>query len=97
MIYAKINVPFKITMSANYTTGYKWYIDTDDRYIKYIGEQSSINNLNLNLNLIGSPSTVNFVFLPIKPINLTHIIMKYKRPWENTIAKINIEDVYIQN
>lgn len=78
IIYAIKYLPFYVMERANFTTGYKWEIETDKNYIKYIGENIHI----INPNLLGSSSIVNFMFLPIKSVDKTEIIMKYKRPWE---------------
>lgn len=89
-IRARLKEPFKISLEANPTTGYKWYADYDYYLLSLEGERYEKGPS----EAIGAGGTEVFTFIPAKP-GKTTVSMVYKRPWENIVADVKTFQVEI--
>ncbi len=75
---------FQIPLKANPTTGYKWTVSYDRKFLKLVGETYKRDNSGPKPR-VGAGGTTTFSFRPNK-IGETSIDFHYKRPWEKEVA-----------
>lgn len=89
-IRARLKEPFKISLEANPTTGYKWYADYD-YYLLSLENESYEKGPS---EAIGAGGMTVFTFIPTKS-GKTTISMVYRRPWENIVANVKTFQVEV--
>ncbi len=82
---------FKITQTANATTGYQWTVKFDHNLL----DLKSQTYLVANSKLIGAPGKTVWVFTakPLafkQPNTQTQIVLNYARPWDKKDHPINM-------
>lgn len=83
-IQAKLNQPFTISLPANPTTGYQWFVDYDYGLLREDSSQFESGAASLPPR-VGAGGTSVFVFTPVQP-GKTTIRFVYRRSWENIAA-----------
>jgi predicted secreted protein len=81
IVQAKLNKPFNIALDSNPTTGYRWTVDFNYRFLMKGNESYSKSQP----ELIGSGGQQIFTFTPIRD-GQTIISAVYKRPWEDIVV-----------
>jgi inhibitor of cysteine peptidase len=78
-IEAKVGQEFIIALDSNPTTGYMWYEDYDDSFLKLV-EQKYERSLP-GEGMVGAGGTESFEFQALKE-GETEVTMVYKQGWE---------------
>ena len=91
LILAKLNQPFTISLPANPTTAYQWFVDYD-----YYLLRLDLERFEKSSPAIGSGGNSIFVFSPQRP-GKTTISLVYRRPWDNIVADVASFRVEITN
>ena len=76
---------FQISLKANPTTGYKWAVSYDKKFLKLVGENYK-GDASEQKPRMGAGGTTTFSFLPIKT-GETSIDFRYKRPWQREVVE----------
>ncbi len=80
-----LNKPFEIKLEANPTTGYKWEVSYDKRFLR-LDKESHKRDPSKPATHVGVGGITTFVFMPIRT-GKTTMDFRYKRSWEKEVAR----------
>lgn len=105
LIQASVNQSFTISLPANPTTGYEWFVDYDSALLRQdslqfesasgaAGIAGTSSGAASAAPRVGAGGISVFVFTPLQP-GKTTIYFVYKRSWENIVADTRVYKVDI--
>ena len=94
LISARLNQSFSISLPANPTTGYQWFVYYDHALLRLESSEFEIGTVAAATPRVGAGGTSVFVFTPLQP-GKTTIRFVYKRSWENIVADTRAYHVQI--